>query len=107
MGIRFLVSTVILFFVGVSALAAPEAAEEKKNEGEVVCTHQEDQRKLWIVNEGGGCKVHYLKGGNISVIGSQKSGTDFCERLIEKVKTKLVAPPPGPNFECKLSNENK
>jgi len=98
---RFLISTAILFFATGFAFAAPEATEEKKNEGEVVCTHQDDQRKLWIVNEGGGCKVHYLKGGNISVIGSQRSGTDFCERLLEKVKSKLVAPPPGPSFECK------
>ena len=96
MGSRLIMCVIISFFVGTFSSAAPEAADAntadaKKNEGEVVCAQNSDERKLWIVNENGGCKVNYLKASSTLVIGSQKSGTDFCERLVEKVKTKLIS----------------
>ncbi len=76
------------------------ATEEKATAApEVVCSKDNEKRILTLVKEGSGCKVDYKRGEEeIKTIGTQKNGIDFCESLIERVKTKLTQPDTG--FQC-------
>jgi len=74
--------------------AAPATSAASANE--VLCSSKAEKRKLSLIAEGSGCRVDYTKGEETKAIGNQKNGTDFCEKLIERVKTKLV----GSGFEC-------
>lgn len=81
-----------LIFLTLQTFAAEEkadAAASKNSKSEVNCA-QTDKNKLSIVHENGGCKVYYTKDNVTSVIGTQKSGTDFCERLYNKVNAKIT-----------------
>lgn len=93
-----------ILFLAAPVFAQDKSAEANTNSQEIVCTQQNDTRKLWIVNESGGCKVNYLKAESTTTLGSQKSGTDFCERLLDKVKNRLET---KFGFQCKSSSETK
>ena len=82
-----------------AASSKEETKEEKASASDdngVNCSSKGDQRKIFLVKEGSGCRVDYTKSGDTKSIGNQKAGVDFCEGLVEKVKTKLVAS----GFEC-------
>ena len=63
----------------------------------VECTLSGDKRVLSLQKQGEGCKVEYTKNQQTSEIGAQKNGVDFCESLVDRVKSKLTQS----GFECK------
>lgn len=78
---------IVIFIFSVQSFGSEESS---KDTTQVICTHGNEKRIIALVKEGSGCKVNYTKSNTTTVIGSQKNGIDFCERLIEKVKAKLV-----------------
>lgn len=87
----------LLSGVSIIFLVSLAFAGEETNLAEVNCVSSSDKRKLVMVKEDEGCRVDYTKGGTTQKLGNQKSGQDFCEKLIDRVKVKLSQS----GFDCK------
>jgi hypothetical protein len=63
----------------------------------LTCKSGDDERKLEIAADNGGCKLNYTKAGSASAIASQKQGDAKCQEVFERIQKKLVAA----GYDCK------
>lgn len=82
--------------------AAPDAIKAKPSStaaaasGKLTCTLKEDVRTLEVVNKEQGCEFQYTKSGNMHVDATSQMGTQHCEHVKAKVRTKLE----GAGYQC-------
>lgn len=65
------------------------AAKPKSSGSLLTCTKGKDERKLEVVKKGQGCELAYTKFGETKAVASSKSGTEHCEKIMERIEGKL------------------
>ncbi len=73
------------------------AAETAKAEvkavaaSETTCIQGQDSRVIAIEAKGSGCNLNYTKGGKTSSVATSASGAEHCEKVAQKIRSKLEA----------------
>ncbi len=68
------------------------APQEHQMDGsKVICKTAKETRELKVITtESKGCELHYSKFGKNSVVATSKKGTQHCDDVMNRIKTKLA-----------------